>query len=129
MIIGVGTDITEIERMEQALRSEGFLRRVFTEEERRQSKGRAPFLAGCFAVKEAVVKCFGTGFSGLEPAEIEVLRDERGKPVVQLYGAAAACFSEKKGSRIEVSISNTKELAVAFAVLEGEEGEVRCDRA
>ena len=42
---------------------------------------------------------------------------------------AAACFSEKKGSRIEVSISNTKELAVAFAVLEGEEGEVRCDRA
>jgi len=84
----LGSDLIEIARVEKAAREERFLARTFTEEERRQSGGNMAFLAGCFAVKEAVVKCFGTGFRGIEPAEIEVLRDALGKPCARLSGAA-----------------------------------------
>ena len=55
MILGLGSDLIEIARVEKAAREERFLARTFTEEERRQSGGNMAFLAGCFAVKEAVV--------------------------------------------------------------------------
>ena len=51
-------------------------------------RGNAARLAGNFAVKEAVAKVFGTGFRTFGPREIEVLRDELGKPHVMLYGKA-----------------------------------------
>jgi len=121
MILGVGTDLLEIGRIEEALRMKSFPKRVFTEEECRQSKGRASFLAGCFAVKESVMKCFGTGLSGMDFKEIEVLRDERGKPYVRLYGAAQELFQKAEATGLEVSISDTKELVTAFAVLEKQE--------
>ncbi len=119
MMIGVGTDLVEIERVEKAAESGPFLKHTFTEEERRQSGGRGSFLAGCFAVKEAVAKCFGTGFRGFSPVDIECLRDEKGKPYVNLYGGAEALFRELGGTRLLVSISDTRTLAAAFAVLEG----------
>ena len=56
MILGVGMDLLEISRMEKALERESFSLRVFTEEERRQARGRVSFLAGCFAVKECIRK-------------------------------------------------------------------------
>lgn len=118
MLIGVGTDIVEIGRIEKALSRKGFSERVFTEEERRQSRGRASFLAGCFAVKEAVAKCLGTGFRKLSPYDIEVLRDAAGKPYVRLSGGAEREYRRLKGGVIEVSISDTEALALAFAVLE-----------
>ncbi len=62
--------------------------RVYTEEERRQAGGNASRLAGDFAVKEAVSKVFGTGFRGFGLLDIEVLRDEFGKPWVQLHGGS-----------------------------------------
>lgn len=122
MICGVGTDIIEIRRVEEACGRESFSGHSFTAEERRQSKGRASFLAGCFTVKEAVAKCFGTGFTDFGPADIEVLRDERGKPYVNLYGKAQERFEKLGGARILVSISDTADYAVAFAVMEGREG-------
>lgn len=118
MMIGVGTDIVEIGRIGKALSRKGFSERVFTEEERRQSKGRASFLAGCFAVKEAVAKCFGTGFRSFSPCDIEVLRDPAGKPYVRLSGGAEREYRRLKGGAIEVSISDTETLAIAFAVME-----------
>ena len=64
MILGVGTDLIEIKRMEKACRRPHFVARTFTETESRQAKGSASKLAGSFAVKEAVAKMFGTGFRG-----------------------------------------------------------------
>lgn len=122
MTIGVGTDIIEINRIKKAAQSGPFLKRAFTEEERKQSGGRMSFLAGCFAVKEAVAKCLGTGFRGFSPQEIECLRDEMGKPYVNLYGGAAELFRKIGGSALLVSISDTEDIAAAVAVLEGDAG-------
>ena len=80
MIVGIGTDLIEIERIKKACEKEAFLVRVYTEEERRQAGGKASRLAGDFAVKEAVSKVFGTGFRGFGLLDIEVLRDGFGKP-------------------------------------------------
>ena len=107
--------------MEQACGKDAFLSRVYTEEERRQAGGKLSVLAGSFAVKEAVAKVLGTGFRTFMPIDIEVLRDELGKPYVRLYGNAKKLAREKKIIRIEVSISDTREYAMAFAVGEGEE--------
>ncbi len=120
MILGVGTDLTEIGRIRRACGRGAFMERTFTEEERRQAGGSASRLAGDFAVKEAVAKALGTGFRSFWTRDIEVLRDELGKPYVRLYGGAMERAEAMGVERIEVSISNTKELAVAFAVAEGE---------
>ena len=120
MLTGVGCDLIEIERVKKACEKEAFLLRVYTENERRQADGRASVLAGTFAVKEAVAKVLGTGFRSFMPKDVEVLRDELGKPYVVLYGNAKQTAEEKKIRRIEVSISNTKEHAMAFAVGEGD---------
>lgn len=107
--------------MEKACAKEAFLLRVYTEDERRQAEGKLSVLAGTFAVKEAVAKVLGTGFRTFMPIDIEVLRDELGKPYVKLHGKAGELAREKGIARIEVSISDTKEHAMAFAVGEGEE--------
>ena len=82
--------------------------------------GNASRLAGDFAVKEAVSKVFGTGFRGFGLLDIEVLRDEFGKPWVQLHGGAKKLADSLKITRIHVSITNTGSLASAYAVGEGE---------
>ncbi len=120
MLTGVGCDLIEIERMKKACEKEAFLMRVYTDEERRQADGRLSVLAGTFAVKEAVAKVLGTGFRTFMPIDVEVLRDELGKPYVILHGNARKVAEEKHVTRIEVSISDTKEFAMAFAVGEGD---------
>jgi len=121
MLTGVGCDLIEIERVKKACEKEVFLMRVYTEEERRQADGRISVLAGTFAVKEAVAKVLGTGFRTFTPIDVEVLRDELGKPYVILHENARKTAEEKNVRRIEVSISDTKELVMAFAVGEGED--------
>ena len=121
MIIGVGTDMVEIGRIEKACERTSFLTRVYTEEECRQAGDNKTRLAGNFAVKESVAKVFGTGFRSFWPSEIEVLRDELGKPFVVLYGKAEEEAKKRRISRILVSITNTAVYACAFAVGEGEE--------
>lgn len=120
MIIGVGTDLIEIERVKKACEKEAFLLRVYTEEERRQAGGKASRLAGNFAVKEAVSKVFGTGFRSFDLTDIEVLRDELGKPYVKLYRGAAELAGRLQIRQIHVSITNTEQQAMAFAVGEGD---------
>ena len=119
LILGVGTDLVEIDRMRKACEKEYFVSRTFTEAESRQAGGSASKLAGSFAVKEAVAKVFGTGFRTFMPGDIEVLRDELGKPYVRLYGGALEQFEKMGMEQIHVSISNTNGLAMAFAVGEG----------
>ena len=121
MLAGIGCDLIEIKRVEKACEKEAFLSRIYTEEERREANGKISTLAGNFAVKEAVAKVFGTGFRTFMPEDIEVLRDELGKPYVILHGNAKELARNKKIRRIEVSISNTREHVMAFAVGEGEE--------
>ncbi|SCP95166.1 holo-ACP synthase [Anaerobium acetethylicum] len=120
MIKGIGTDLIEIGRVEKACKKEAFLARYFTYEEIAFMKGNARKSAGNFAVKEAVSKVLGTGFSGFGPKDIEVLRDERGKPYVNLYGGAKKRADELHIKNMYVTISNTKELVSAFAVGEDE---------
>ena len=115
MLIGVGCDLIEIERVKKACDKEAFLSRIYTERERRQAKGDPRVLAGTFAVKEAVAKVFGTGFREFMPIHVEVLRDPLGKPYVELHEGAAKTAED-------LAISDTKDHAMAFAVGEGEAG-------
>lgn len=120
MIVGTGTDMVEIWRIKRACGKQAFMDRVYTEEERRQSGDRVSRLAGDFAVKEAVAKAFGTGFRNFMPGDIEVLRDDLGKPYVNLRGEAKRAAESLGITRLHVSITNTKDFAVAFAVAESE---------
>lgn len=119
MIKGIGIDMVKISRMEKHVGSDHFLQRVFTEQELLECKGFPARLAGNFAVKEAVVKMFGTGFRGVMPAQIEVLRDELGCPYVKLYDQAAALKERRGIAQIYVSITDEVDYVCAVAVGEG----------
>ncbi|MDD3222024.1 MAG: holo-[acyl-carrier-protein] synthase [Clostridia bacterium] len=121
MIIGIGTDIAEIERIKKACLREAFLVRCFTLKEKIYIENHPERAAGNFAVKEAVSKAMGTGFRGMSLDEIEVLRDDLGKPYIQLYGRAKTKAEGLNISRWHVSISNTKTLAIAYVIGEGVE--------
>ncbi len=117
MIKGVGTDILEIPRIKNA--RESFFKSVFTERELKKLHGnKYNSLAGIFAAKEAVAKALGTGFMGFAPKDIEIVQDNKGKPFCFLYNGASERFKEIGGSDIYISISHSKDTAVAFAVIE-----------
>ena len=123
MIFGIGTDLIEVERVATSYQKEAFRNKIYTEQEQNFIDGRAQKAAGNFAVKEAVVKAFGTGFRKITPIEIEVLREDSGKPYVVLYGEARKLQQKEQITNIHVSISNTKEYAVAYVVMECEKNE------
>ena len=112
----------EIARIAAALErfGERFLRRIYTEDERRYSRGRADELAARFAAKEAVSKALGTGMRGVLWREIEILNDARGKPQVRLSGSAQARAEELGLREFSISLTHSRELAIAFVVALGE---------
>lgn len=122
MIRGIGTDLIEIERIEEAIQRHGshFLDRLFTMKEQEyafQHKNPAPTFAGRFAAKEAISKALGVGIGNeLAWCDIEILNNERGQPLVTLSQSAQRDFSKPK---IQISISHSKSHAVAFAIVEG----------
>ena len=121
MIKGIGTDIIEISRIKNVIekRPEGFCDRFFTEEEKQYCqlmKDPYPHYAVRFAAKEAVVKALGTGFRGMKFTDVEVTRDKAGKPSVQLHGKALEIARGKEIIKIELSLSHSKDSAVAFAI-------------
>ena len=118
----VGVDIIEIERIEAVLRRHGqrFLKRVYTPAEQAYCRGRVPELAGRFAAKEAVSKALGTGLRGIAWQEMEILGDERGKPLVRLHGRAKARADELGLAEFTVSLSHSRDYAVAFVMAAGE---------
>lgn len=117
MIYGVGTDLVKTERVNKACERDRFRQRIYTERERQMILSDLKKAADNFAAKEAVVKAFGTGFHMIAPSEIEILRDELGKPYAVFYGAAKELV-EKKNLVFHVSITNTEEYASAVAVCE-----------
>ncbi len=121
-LFGIGVDSVEIERVKRAARSQTFLRRVFTEEERRYAEekgnGAPQSLAGAFAAKEAAVKALGCGFRGFGPDDVEIRHDEAGAPRLFFRNEAKA-YAERRGAgKALVSISHDQTRAVAVVVLE-----------
>ena len=124
MIIGLGVDIAEIDRIEAAIKRHGeaFLRRVFTRSEIdycERHRNRYERYAGRFAVKEAAMKALGTGWSrGVRWVDIEVTRLPTGKPTLSFHGATLA-HAERLGVRnVNLSITHSGNTAFAEVIFE-----------
>ncbi len=113
MIIGVGIDVVELDRFEDILRRWGkkFLERVFTEREISLApKDSLRFFAGRFSAKESFMKALGFGIGPLSFRNIEVLRNDKGKPfIVSSYPVPG---------RVLVSITHTEKFAASVVVIE-----------
>jgi len=129
MIISVGVDLAEVERIQKALEDprigKRFRDRVFTPKEiqycEKKRRGRYESYAGRFAAKEAVMKALGRGW-GAKVAwlDIEVARARSGKPEIVLHDKTAHLAEELGIRRWALSITHTAELGLAYVVAEGE---------
>ncbi|MDR3564523.1 MAG: holo-ACP synthase [Negativicutes bacterium] len=123
MIVGVGVDMVEIERIKTALEKRRFVQRVFSEAEQVycESRGVQRFAsyAARFAGKEAVLKALGTGLSGGKWLEIEILPDSLGRPTVKLSGYYEQLARHKGVGAIHISLTHARECAVAQVVIWG----------
>ena len=124
MIVGLGTDIIEIVRIGQMIERHGeiFLQRVYTDGEIRYCQRRKEcyqHFAGRFAVKEAVFKALGTGWTqGVSWRQVETTNDESGRPAVLLRGNARQIADRMAVKTIHVSISHSQSHAIAQVILE-----------
>ena len=122
MIVGIGCDIIEIERIARAIKSESFIRRVFTAEEaaycQRRGQQAAASFAARFAAKEAVLKALGTGLREGSLQEIAVDNDGLGKPFVLPSGHFAMLAKQLGVKNIQISLSHSRELATAYVIME-----------
>ena len=126
MALSVGVDIIELDRIRRVLERHGerFLTRVYTSEEIARYGERLPELAARFAAKEAVSKALGVGLNhmsvhGIGWREVEVLPDPLGKPLVRLSGRAQQLADEQGLREWAISLSHSRDYAVAFAVASG----------
>src|ERR1700747_410598 len=124
MIIGMGIDVEEVERVRGAMELQGerFLRRIFTETERaycEQFKDKYERYAGRFAVKEAAMKALGTGWSrGVRWVDIEVLRRRGSRPTLELRGEARRIADQLGVKNIAISMTHTPKQAMAQVIFE-----------
>jgi holo-[acyl-carrier protein] synthase len=124
MILGIGTDIVDIERFAATCRRRPrILDRLFTPEERKaceNKKNPCPSLAARFAAKEACMKALGTGWGkGVGFGDIVVEGGTDEPPRLTLHGGARRHFEAAGGTAAHLSLSHDKGLAMAFVVLEG----------
>ena len=124
MIIADGCDLIEIERIAKALQRENFCTRIYTAAElsyaeSKKNQCKAASLAAVFAAKEAVAKALGVGLGQIGWREIEVRHDELGKPFVALSGRARVLAEERGVKNIHLSLSHSREYALAMVILEG----------
>jgi holo-[acyl-carrier protein] synthase len=127
MIIGIGIDNIEIERIDSSIQTHGdhFLNKIFTplEKEYCQSKSTSTArFALRFAAKEAFFKALGTGFTkGVSWHEVEVQNDDAGKPFLNIRGQSLDLLLDKTGgksTKIHLSLSDTDKQAMAFVIIE-----------
>lgn len=122
MIIGLGTDIVEVARIEKIHASFGshFLQKILTTNERTFLQSpRSETIAGLFAAKEAAVKALGTGFAhGISANNIEILHNDSGAPYLHFYGAAAERLASMSVKQTFLSISHERHYAIATVILE-----------
>ena len=125
MVIGLGSDIIDIRRIERTLErfGERFLDRIFTENERRKSEGRAGRVASYakrFAAKEACAKALGTGFRhGVYWRDLGVVNAPSGKPAMALTGGALERLNEitPEGARAHIELTLTDDHPIAQAIV------------
>ncbi|MDA1188262.1 MAG: holo-ACP synthase [Chloroflexi bacterium] len=117
-----GVDIIEIERVRGVAERYGdrFFQRIYTPGEQAYCRGRAPQLASRFAAKEAVMKALGTGIRGVPWKDIEVVRFMGRAPFVRLHNKAKIKAEQLGITEISVSLSHSRDFAVAFVVAESE---------
>lgn len=123
MIIGIGVDIVEIERIDKtwARFGERFLDHILCQNEKKKRPAQmVAYLASRFAAKEAAAKALGTGFvNGITPPSIEIGNDEHtGKPILKLNGAARKRGEDLGVRRAHISISHERKHAIAMVILE-----------
>jgi holo-[acyl-carrier protein] synthase len=123
LIVGVGTDIIEINRIKKQIESnESFVNKIFTKHEIaycEQFKSKAQNYAVRFAAKEAFLKAIGKGWrDGLAFDQVEVVNDELGKPDIKVSGKAAELVEALNVKNIQVSLSHSHDNAIAFVILE-----------
>ena len=125
MVIGVGTDLIEISRVQHSIARFGdrFLQRIYTPAEVEYCQGKknaAESFAARFAAKEAAAKALGTGISrGVSWLEIEVTREPGGRPGLALSGCAAERANELGVAGISLSLTHSRDTALAVVVMEG----------
>ena len=121
MIVGIGNDIIEIERVEKAISKEGFKNKVYTQKELEniEKRGnRTETYAGIFSTKEAISKAIGTGVREFSLTDLEILNDDLGKPYVVVSEKLDKILKNKKEDyQIEISISHSRKYATAMAII------------
>lgn len=123
MIVGLGNDILEIARIKKAVLKKDFLKRYFTELEIDlfESKKMNPStIAANFSAKEAVSKVFGIGVRGFGLKEIEILRDDMGKPYINLYNKAKEISDSIGIIKLHITISHSRELVNVIVIGESQ---------
>ena len=123
MVIGVGIDMIEVERISSKIsRHAGFRELVFSKNEIEHCETKTnkfEHYAARFAAKEAFLKALGTGWiKGSAFNEIEITNDEKGKPGIILLGETASTFESLQIKKIFVSLSHLKTVASAIVVIE-----------
>ena len=125
MILGLGTDIVEVARIQAShvKLGDAFLNRILLPPEIAwclSHREPAPYIAVRFAAKEAVSKAFGTGIGkALGWHDIEIVREPTGRPVVALHGGGPKLFAERGARQLLITLSHTQFYATATAILEG----------
>jgi holo-[acyl-carrier protein] synthase len=125
LIVGLGADIAEVERIQGAIERQGerFLRRIYTPAEIaycERFRNKFERYAGRFAVKEAAMKALGTGWShGVRWVDIEVVREKGGKPVLALMGEAKKIAERMGVKNMAITITHTEKQALAQVIFEG----------
>ena len=121
MIVGIGNDIMEIERIEKAISKEGFKNKIYTQKELENIKKRGDRVetyAGIFSAKEAISKAIGTGVREFSLIDLEILNDDLGKPYVVVSEKLDKILKSKKENyQIEISISHSKKYVIAMAII------------
>ena len=124
MIFGIGTDIVEIERIINMNSVDSFVKKILSKNEKQFFENlkdikKVRYLAKQSAGKEAIAKAFGTGFTkDIKLSEIEILRDKNGKPFLEPIGSLKQYITDLGITKTHVSLSDEKEYAIAFAILE-----------
>ena len=120
MIYGIGVDIIDISRFDKLISNTELMNKIFTKSELEFIGNSQQRAADNFASKEAVVKSIGRGFVGISPKEIEIHRENSGKPYIKFD-------KYKKNIRFHLSISNTNEHSIAFVIAERLDDEIISD--
>ena len=123
MIKGIGVDMVEIGRVQKLIeQDQGFAESIFTDREIAycESKfSKAQHYAARFTAKEAFFKALGTGFrDGMSWQDVEVENDALGKPQLRLAAVALRQFQKRKLKKALLSLSHTRDMAVALVVIE-----------